>query len=157
MYLLLTDRLPYSELGDDGPLDPRRFERPLIPPSRLNVQVDGGLDEIVFRTLDRRPDCRYQTAAELLRDLNSWRPRLRSTKDRALSLGSSAISKTALGVHSPADQEAAPRMIRKALRLAKGARFADAADVMEEAFNEQPELRTRYEYQVKLWRRGVAM
>ncbi|OFW02561.1 MAG: serine/threonine protein kinase [Acidobacteria bacterium RIFCSPLOWO2_02_FULL_68_18] len=157
MYLLLTDRLPYSELGDDGTLDPRRFERPLIPPSRLNVQVDGGLDEIVFRTLDRRPDCRYQTAAELLRDLNSWRPRLRSTKDRALSLGSSAISKTALGVHSPADQEAAPRMIRKALRLAKGARFADAADVMEEAFNEQPELRTRYEYQVKLWRRGVAM
>jgi serine/threonine-protein kinase len=35
--------------------------------------------------------------------------------------------------------------------------LADAADLMEEAFNKWPELRNKYEYQLKIWRRGISM
>ena len=36
-------------------------------------------------------------------------------------------------------------------------RLADAADLMEEAFNKSPELRQKYAHQVKLWRCGISM
>jgi hypothetical protein len=32
-----------------------------------------------------------------------------------------------------------------------------AADLLEEAINKDPDLRDRYENQLKLWRRGVCM
>ena len=74
------------------------------------------------------------------------------------SLDSAEISKAALGQHSPVDQKLALEMVTEALRLVKGrGRLIEAADLMEEAFNTQPDLRERYEYQVRLWRRGVAM
>jgi serine/threonine-protein kinase len=158
MYLLLTDRLPYSGLGDDADvMDGRRFERPLIPPSRLNVHVDARLDEIVFRMLEHRPERRYQSACDVLEDLSRWRPRSTSKESVAASSNVSDVSKTALGVHSPADRQAASRMASEAQRLARNARFGEAADLMEEALNKAPTLRDRYEYQVKLWRRGVSM
>ena len=36
-------------------------------------------------------------------------------------------------------------------------RLAEAADLMEEAFNKSPELRQKYAHQVKLWRCGISM
>jgi eukaryotic-like serine/threonine-protein kinase len=157
MYLLLTDRLPFAGIGDADLLDSRRFERPLIPPSRLNVQVDASLDEIVFRMLELRPERRYQTAHDVLQDLSQWHPRHSSKDSVALSSNVSDVSKTALGVHSPGDQQASSRMVAEALGLARDSRVGEAADLMEEALNKEPTLRDRYEYQVKLWRRGVAM
>ena len=55
LYLLLTDRLPYGGPGETGALDPKCFQRPLVPPSRLNFQVDGDLDSIVARSLAVNP------------------------------------------------------------------------------------------------------
>jgi len=75
LYLLLTDRLPFPDMGDEDLPDPARFDRPMIPASRLNIQVDGALDQILFKALALAPHNRYQTAAELLRDLNRWKPR----------------------------------------------------------------------------------
>jgi serine/threonine-protein kinase len=36
-------------------------------------------------------------------------------------------------------------------------RLTEAADLMEEAFNRSPDMRGKYERQVKLWRNGIAM
>jgi hypothetical protein len=33
----------------------------------------------------------------------------------------------------------------------------EAADLLEEALNKCPRLRDEYEYQLKLWRRGIAL
>jgi serine/threonine-protein kinase len=67
-------------------------------------------------------------------------------------------SKTALGSAAAVSERTARDMARKALALARGSgRLAEAADLMEEAFNKWPELRDEYEYQLKLWRRGIAM
>jgi serine/threonine-protein kinase len=49
-------------------------------------------------------------------------------------------------------------MADKAVKLARDAgKLLEAADLMEEAFNKWPDLRTRYEYQLTIWRRGISM
>jgi eukaryotic-like serine/threonine-protein kinase len=158
LYLLLTDRLPYSDGADFDDADSRRFQRPLLRPSQLNVQVDAALDAITMRALALDPKDRYPSARELLADLVKWRSQpVETRKDRGMGRPSD-VSKSTLGMHSPADQEAARRMARQAVQLAREkGRLAEAADLMEEAFNKWPDLRHEYEYQVKVWRRGIAM
>ena len=83
LYLILTDRLPFVDPDDsmDG-FDKGKFDRPLVPPSRLNVTVDPMLDQIVFKSLAPEPKDRYRNAAAMLSDLNKWKPaRRRKTKD----------------------------------------------------------------------------
>jgi serine/threonine-protein kinase len=48
-------------------------------------------------------------------------------------------------------------LARKALEARSAGRLAEAADLMEEAFNKSPELRPKYADQVKLWRSGISM
>ncbi|MBS1819342.1 MAG: serine/threonine protein kinase [Acidobacteria bacterium] len=159
LYLLLTDRLPFSDQADFDDVDMTRFEKPLIPPSRLNVEVNAALDEIVFRALAMDPSARYPSAKDLLADLMRWRPKpLQPTgKDRDGGRPSD-VSKSALGMHSPIDAQTGRRMATDAVRLAREkGRLAEAADLMEEAFNKWPDLRDEYEYQVRVWRRGIAM
>jgi serine/threonine-protein kinase len=157
LYLLLTDRLPYPELGDLGATHDVNFER-LIPPSRLNIQVDSMLDQIVLRTLVLKPHERYPSAREMLADLEKWKSRPAVAAGQLKSSGSSDTTKSALGIHSPVNEERARRMAAQAITLARQAgQLTEAADLMEEAFNKWPELREQHEYQVKLWRRGISM
>lgn len=153
LYLLLTDRLPYSE--DRDALSSERFSLPLIPPSRLNVLADALLDKIVLRSLAHDPNDRYASAKELLQDLDRWEPRALGT---GVSLASSAEdSKSVLGHPSPPDESQAVAMAHQAFELArKHGRLSDAADLMEESFNRSPAKREELEYWVRLWRRGVA-
>lgn len=157
LYLLLTDRMPFSDLTDFDDTDFTRFERPLVPPSQLNAAVDSALDRIVARALSLDPHVRYGTALALLEDLEPWRPRPIGEPAKNLFWGQpSDVSKSALGAPSSADERAARAMATEALRLAREAgRLGDAADLMEGAFNKWPGLRDEYEYQVKFWRRGV--
>ena len=56
------------------------------------------------------------------------------------------------------DEEEAEQIATSALRLARNAgTLGEAADLMEEAINHCPRLREEYEYQLKLWRRGMVM
>jgi serine/threonine-protein kinase len=158
LYLLLTDRLPYPEWGDLDTMNGKTFDHPVIPPSRLNIQVDTLLDHIVFRALALKPEERYPTAKELLVDLERWKPHAQGTAGQLKSSGSSDVTKSTLGIHSPVNEERARRMAAQAINLSRQAgKLTEAADLMEEAFNKWPELRKQYEYQVKLWRRGIAM
>ncbi|MBU1927319.1 MAG: serine/threonine protein kinase [Gammaproteobacteria bacterium] len=152
LYLLLTDRLPYTELGDLDILDSKCFERPLIPPSRINLQVDPGLDQILFRTLALKPKERYPNAKELLTDLTKWKPGLPQPKTTI------STSKITLGAYSLADEDQARKMAAQAVKLSRQAgKLIEAADLMEETFNKWPELRKQHEHQLKLWRRGITM
>jgi serine/threonine-protein kinase len=45
---------------------------PIEPPSRLRPEVPATLDAIVMKALERDPDKRYQSAAEMARDLNEF-------------------------------------------------------------------------------------
>ena len=156
MYLLLTDRLPFPTANDSDSFDMDRFKRPLIPPSRLNPNVDAVLDQIVFRALAVDPKQRYSTAQGLLNDLSGWVHQPPATAQATKMMSSSDGSKSALGQHSSPDETQARKMASEALELARQhGRMAEAADLMEESFNRWPDLREEFESWVKLWRKGV--
>jgi eukaryotic-like serine/threonine-protein kinase len=149
LYLLLTDRLPYG--GADA-LDLNRFDLPLVPPSRLNIQADQLLDQIVLKALARDPKARYPRAHELLADLERWQPQ----PQYAASAESVQDSKSVLGRESPPDEPRAREMAVQAFELARvQGKLSEAADLMEESFNGAPDHREEYEYWVRLWRRGI--
>ncbi len=159
LYLLLTDRLPFSELGDMDFFEGKSFGRPMIPASRLNIQVDPALDQILFKALALKPGNRYPNAKDFLYDLSKWNPPAPGMAASQPKMRiSSDMSKSALGSHSPADQVVGDRLAKQARKLAREAgKLMEAADLMEEAFNKYPDLRKRYESQLKLWRRGICM
>lgn len=157
MYLLLTDRFPIAVPETDAAIDPKVFETPVIPPSRLNIQVDPTLDQVTDKALARDPSRRYKTAIELLRDLDSWTPS-RTQASAVAHISSSVTSKVALGRPSTPDEGRARQSISEAIQVARTAGgLQEAADMLEEALNKCPELRGEYESQVKLWRRGILM
>lgn len=157
LYLLLTDRLPYVDLYELDSVDPERFGRPVIPPSRLNGRVDPALDQVVLRALAVEPKERYPTAMELLEDLERWKP-ARVRDGIARSASSADMAKSALGVHSPVQSDEARCLAARALRLSRQAgKLQEAADLMEEAIHQCADLPDEYHSKLRLWRRGIAM
>lgn len=158
LYLLLTDRLPFSDLGDGDTVDETRFSRPLIPPSRINMQADSTMDQIVYRALALKPEDRFPSAAVFLKDLARWRLKPEKARLKINPEESLEDSKTALGRYALPDEEKGHKMAKKALRLARETgKLMEASDLMEEAFNVAPKVRTEYEDQLKLWHRGIVM
>lgn len=166
LYLLLTDTFPFCLPEETTQIKLECFLRPIVAPSRLNVMVDRGLEEIVLRTMSVDPQHRFPTASELLHALEQWTPALatatvRSTSARPVTCDSRAACKTskeAMGPHKSPDEEQARKKVTAAYTLAReGGRLADAADLLEEALNAWPAARPQYEDQLRLWRRGIVM
>lgn len=156
LYLLLTDRLPYAKLTKRDSQEPC-FDEPLTLPSRVNIQVNEALDNIALKALSLEAEDRYPTAMEMLEDLSHWENTPVSKKRLKAPLQTDE-SKIALGPYKEVDAKVALTMAKKAFNLARHAgQLMEAADLMEEAFNKAPELRDEYEYQLRLWRRGVVM
>lgn len=159
-YLMLTDRMPYSRLKDRKSFSVNRFKKSLIPPSDFNYLVDQEVDEIISKCLEVDPNERYPSANELMRDLESLKPTpekpaKKENKKKSLSVDS---SKSALGKHDPASERSAKKKVEKAKIIAmQSSRIMDAADLLEEAINEWPPLREKYEYQLSLWKRGLTL
>lgn len=158
LYLLLTDRFPYSG-GDLDELDYRSFERPLMRPSQLNINVDSQLDDILLHALSVQRDKRYRHAKEMLDALNQWHSEKEQPSAKA-SVGAvlTETKKIALGKPGSADEKMAREMAAKAVRLSMNfSALAEASDLMEEAFNKWPPLRDEYDHKVKQWRCGIIM
>jgi serine/threonine-protein kinase len=155
LYLLLTDQLPYKFPTDLGWGSRELFNEQIRPASDLNADVNRTLDDIVSRSLKLHPADRFQNAMDMLEALEHWKPGI----DHIASKTACAdVSKAALGgKHSSPNAQQAQNMAKDALELKKQGRLADAADLMEEAFNKWPELRQKYAPQVRLWRCGISM
>lgn len=156
MYLLLTDQLPFDIPSDVRWGTKNLFDKEIVPPTQINPDVDRGLDTMVLKALQKQPENRYPTATELLDSLERWRPMPPEAAQRAKTT-SSEPSKSVLGMPSPADEKLAQDLARRAFKARQDGRLAEAADLMEEAFNKSPHLRERYASQVKLWRCGISM
>lgn len=158
LYLLLTDRLPFTVPDDfDRGGAAKAFQAKLVPPSQLNPTSDARLDEITGRCLSVDRHERYGSARELLSDLERWTPKL----DIGLPQSSKqpwSTSKEVLGQVSPTAPQHARTLAERAIELAQDpGTLNEAADLMEEAFNKLPQLRSEYQGRVKLWRRGISM
>ena len=155
LYLLLTDQLPYKFPSDLGWGTKNLFKDSVPRASDINPDVNRALDRIIAKCLDLIPSGRFQNSLELLSSLDEWKAGVEGSKPKTLH---TEVSKTALGIeHSSPNQHEAEEMAKKAISLKKQGLLADAADVMEEAFNKSQDLRDRYAHQVRLWRCGISM
>jgi len=70
LYEMLTGELPYP---GEGPVEVMgsKIRSDPIPPTRFQPGLDPHLEEIVLHAIERRPERRYQTARELLADLQA--------------------------------------------------------------------------------------
>lgn len=153
LYMLLTDELPFHVDADLGwGQDVKKWKAP-DKPSDWNVSVNAKLDRIVMKCIDFDPKKRYQSASELLGDLETWKP---GNKTATQSSASSQSLKTIFGADS-LDEENGRKLAKEAKDLARAGFLGDAADKMEEAFNQCPSLRSKHSEQVRLWRMGIAM
>ena len=158
LYMLLTDRLPFTvpdEYEQGGAA--KAFQAKLVSASQVNPTCDAKLDEITGRCLSIDRHKRYASARELLSDLECWAPKLDAGAQDS-SKQPWSTSKEILGQASPTAPQQARTLADRAIELAQDpATLNDAADLMEEAFNRLPQLRSEYQGRVKLWRRGISM
>jgi tetratricopeptide (TPR) repeat protein len=70
-YELVTGKVPYKADTALASLFKRAQER-AIPPSEIDASVPAALSAIVSKCLERDRSARYQSAAELLHDLEQW-------------------------------------------------------------------------------------
>ena len=182
LYVLLSGCFPY-EIGPDFSLvDLSDFDKPPRPLSELNLDVDDSRSAIVTRRIAKDPRDRYPDARALLAALDSVTQSRRGSGDaekkphaESAERAEPADARQPSRANARPDGRAKPHietgwppspaadgrardMVRRALKTAReDGRLAEAADLMEEAFNLQPGLRENYASRVKLWRAGVSM
>lgn len=71
LYELLTGKMPFNAESALASLIKRTQER-AVPVSDHDQKIPGALSGIVSKCLERDPNLRYQSANELLRDLEAW-------------------------------------------------------------------------------------
>ena len=72
LYEMLTGQTPFQAESALASLIKRTQER-AIPVSDIDAQIPGALSGIVSKCLERDLNLRYQSAAEILADLNTWK------------------------------------------------------------------------------------
>ncbi len=72
LYEMLTGQTPFHAESALASLIKRTQER-AVPVSDIDAQIPGALSGIVSKCLERDLNLRYQSAAEILADLNTWR------------------------------------------------------------------------------------
>jgi len=90
-YELLTGKRPYKDEPMMATLI-RRTKELATPPSQVDPSVPEAISDIVMKCLQIKTDLRYQTAEEILRDLNLILPAQSSGSQSASLLGPQAFS-----------------------------------------------------------------
>lgn len=109
-YELLTGKAPYKADTAIASLMKRTHER-AVPASDVDTSVPVSLSAIVSKCLERDPKDRYQSAADLLRELDAW------LADPALQ-GSHVSTATPPPItHAPSSAVAGPRSVQISLNL----------------------------------------
>ena len=153
LYLLLTNRLPFRFESRMDLSTGKCWESEITPAADINPRVDNHLETIVSRCLKLKSSERYPNAVEMLEDVRKWpsRKRLVSTEER--------IERTNHpGVVSRTPDRRSEAMALEAVRISRHlARLPEAADLLEKAIAGRSDLRDKYEYRLKLWRRGIVI
>ena len=71
LFTILCDRLPFNASTSSELINKTLTEDPPLP-QKLNPKVPAGLQAICLKSLERDPELRYQTASELLADLDRY-------------------------------------------------------------------------------------
>jgi serine/threonine protein kinase len=114
LYQLLTGRLPFIAASKIRLVIKHVEERP-APPSAVDSKVDLGLEAICMKSLEKRPDERYQNAREMRVDLRlalegdeSLRHRVASTPPPAMAGGGGHASSSSAKAAAPKTSDPPP-------------------------------------------------
>ena len=145
MYWMITGQFPfhipphehgYNRENLKNVLIETRRKKPLLP-SQLNTEIDPGIDQIIFKSIDFDIKKRFQTAGEFEKAMNSF---LQIKDD---------CSK---------DQEEARKLVTEALTLGRQySTLPEAVLKMETAFAKDAGLIPKYTKIADQWRRGILM
>jgi len=96
LYEMLTGRVPFE--GDSAPIMYGHLQQPPPPPRRLNPALPDAIEQLILRLLEKNPDMRPQSAAELA-------AQLRALQSAGAAIGptvalANALPATALGLPS---------------------------------------------------------
>lgn len=72
LYEMLTGRVPF-EAESPVAVAIKQIESTVTPPCTLNPEIPAGLEEITLRAMQKDPAARYQSAAEMLRDIDLFK------------------------------------------------------------------------------------
>ena len=105
LFEMLTNRKLFTGDNEISILEQVREAR-VEPPSKVNEDVTPEIDRIVLRALDKDPGNRYQTAADMARDLDSVLYDFKPTPTSAdLAIYMHRLSATAVVVPPPVEPE----------------------------------------------------
>lgn len=149
LYQLLTNHFPY-ELGASEQLNANSFDVPLKRPQDFNIIVDDDLEKIVSKALAIEKTKRYQNAGQFLSDLRRWNnSKSELTAEEFLTEESNLKDNPNLE---------ASLIVKQAFKVAYDeGDLKKASSLLAEALKTAPELRERYEAQLKLWQSGKIM
>jgi len=156
LYLLLTDHLPFPIENRMDLTTNKWLKHKLVSPVEFNPRVDDFLESIVLRSLKIKPAERYPNAMAMLEDLMQWKPPKpdKAKADKSNSHG----NKDAIKRNSDSRAVYPKEFVEEAINMSKDAsKLMEAADLLEEAITRNSDLREKYEYRLKLWRRGISM
>jgi len=156
LYLLLTDRLPFPIENRMDLSTNKWLKHKLVSPVEFNPRVDDLLESIVLRSLKIDPTERYPTAMVMLEDLMQWTPP--KSKYPKKSENGLHGNKGILSLSSDSSEFDMKKLVKEAVNMSQDAsKLMEAADLLEEAIIRNSDLREKYEYRLKLWRRGITM
>lgn len=89
LYQMCTGRLPFTESG--ALLIDAILNRPVPPPSKVSPAVSPKLEAVILKALQKDPKQRYQSAREMLADLEALDSGLHTRHDRRLQIASLAV------------------------------------------------------------------
>jgi serine/threonine protein kinase len=67
MYAILTGRPPFE--GSTAEVIGRVISAPPVPPTKYHLAIPAAFEGVVLRMLAKRPDDRFESASQLLQDL----------------------------------------------------------------------------------------
>ena len=68
MYEMSTGRLPFDDESPISVVLMHMHDKPL-PPRRINPKIPRGLEQLILCAMEKNPQKRYQSAADMLREL----------------------------------------------------------------------------------------
>jgi len=96
LYQMCVGRLPFTESG--AMLIDAILNRSVPPPRKLNGEISPRLEAVILRALDKDPKSRYQSARDMLRDLEVIASGTRSATSAVLQISAVALLIAILGL-----------------------------------------------------------
>jgi len=115
LYEMTTGEKPFAGTNVTTIIYKIIHENP-VPPRELDVTIHPGLDKVIMKALSKKPEERYQTGAELARDLQSYKS-LGANVDSTQEIPSSAFP--AASGAAPAPAKSSPKVTAASASAAK--------------------------------------